>query len=374
MKIRKMLVMVIAIVLMFANTETVFAEGELTTPGESSTSESGEGQYLDQVKYRVTLPTEGNLSFVMDPEGYYGYFSDDENDATVAVADLADYQGKILSADVTKAATIKNESSVPIVITCKFDIDSTATGVTYGSSVTDPDEKQIALGIMPCTYSVVEEVDTYTQVTANAQYVTSTDSTSPTSVLLALDKAAYVFSSADDDYTYTLDADTSDNFQPAYFQVGGAIAKDADWSELVADEASIALHCVYSFIGATSISEATVANGVVTGGAELIEYIDTTPEVVVPTCILMNATNTATITGESLATDVITIKVEGAILDTANAELTSVTVDGVENTITKGNNSTTGVLWFKLAEGTTLTSGVVVNVTIGESIYTCTLD
>lgn len=370
MKLKKMLIIAMALVMVLANKATVFA-GELTTPGEITTEESGEGHYVDQTKYRVTLPTQGNLAFVMDPEGYYGYFTLPANSekTTATAEETASFAGKIVAADSSKAATIKNESSVPVVITCKFDIASTVTDVTYGSSVTDDDEKQIALGVIPCTLAE----STYTQVTDDTQFVTSTDSEAPTTMVVALDKADYVFASSGDEYTYEL-ATTDNNFNPAYFQIGGTIAKTADWSELVEESASIALNCVYSFVGATDISGATISNGVVTAGADAIEYIDTTPEVVTPTCVLMNADNTVVITGATDPSTVITIKVSDEILTTANTELTSVKVNGVENVVTKGNNTQNGILYFTFAEGTTLATDTVVTLTIGETTYTCTLE
>lgn len=280
MRLKKFLAFTLAATMVMSPV-TAFA-ADLTEPGGTDTpiDITGSTQYVDTVKYVVTLPTATGLDFKLDPQGTFGYFSDDANsskDSVAAGTDLASYAGKIVG--VGKQSVV-NKSSVPIVVTCKFTLSTDAKSVniiTDQTTTINDNGNDVRLNI------VGGSVDEDGKFTAGT-YKTAVGTTA-TEATMALGAADYEFKKGADAATVTYEpkaqADGVTTEVCGYFSIAGDVSKSGDWTEIKAN--ALKLSCVYSFAGATDISEATVTDGFVTADGDKIKLIETTPAVPEPT-------------------------------------------------------------------------------------------
>lgn len=257
MKLRKKIAALLAATLVMTLFPTTVFAADVTSLSDNSVSGnvSGNVNYVDTVKYIVTLPTTANLDFALDPQG----LSTISDGQTVSEGALANSEGKIVS---TKQTYVKNASSVPIKLSAKFYITDGAGAaptdvsiVSQNTSVSN-NTRSLYLEILTGTAEGVS-ANNYVStnfVSANSGApITATTAASATEVLYQLDKADYAFHNdgtvSAPVYEYVLDTNVSDNYDCTYFTVSGSVAKDADWSAYAGDTKtkSLKLNAVFTF-------------------------------------------------------------------------------------------------------------------------------
>lgn len=250
MKLKKLLATTLALALALSPVN-VFA-AEVTAPGTSEGSVSGNVDYLDTVVYKVALPTTQNLSFLLDPQGLA---SADSNGVSLNNLTGA---GKVVG---TGVATAVNKSSVPIVLSCKMylsakDTTKAPTGITLISgndSITQSaNEAKITICPLASGNAIPVSVNSGAWVPAAEQPIYATSKAAANEIRFALGAADYVVKvSANGTKHYVPQAalpgvTVSDN---TAFCISGNVAKDADWKELANTEDPLKLNAVFSFSG-----------------------------------------------------------------------------------------------------------------------------
>lgn len=274
MKAKKLLAAMMAAVLA-VSPATVFASNvtPIEAPGSGDEIKiDGDNVYVDTLVYKVTLPTSTGLNFNLDPQGVYGYFSnpDGVTNTSPKKEELASFAGKIVGVG---AHDIKNQSSVPVAVTCDYKLETDSDGLEIMTSGTiDNAKKQVKLNI------VGGKTDTTGKFTASAgsdAYEAAVGEES-SKVQLVLGEADYVFKESNGSYTYEA-ATTGTTETTAAVSISGQISKDADWSDLSGSSAKkLTLSCVYSFDGvkdAAPTGLTKTADGFVTAGADKLEYL-----------------------------------------------------------------------------------------------------
>lgn len=250
MKLKKLLATTLALALALSPVN-VFAS-ELTAPGTSEGSVSGNVDYLDTVVYKVALPTTQNLSFLLDPQGLAS-----ADGSGVSINNLTG-AGKVVGKGV---ATAVNKSSVPIVLSCKMylsakDTTKAPTGITLisgnASSITQSaNEARITICPLASGNAIPVSVNSGSWVPAAEQPIYATSKAAANEIRFALGAADYVVKiSANGSKTYVPNdaagATVSDN---TAFCISGNVAKNADWKELANTEDPLKLNAVFSFAG-----------------------------------------------------------------------------------------------------------------------------
>ena len=378
MRIRKIMAMAIAAILVLSSTGAVFAS-EITDPvGSQNGSVEGGSTYVDTVKYKVTLPTTESLGFNIDPEGLYGYFSDEANQDKTSVdpGDLEDYEGKIAS---TGTASITNKSSIPVVVTTSFSIKTTAEGIAFKglNDVLDPEKNEMAIGVIPVVSGSAISL-------TNALSIVSSDDESPDDILFGLNKADYEFTFDGVDYDYEQKAPGEDvvDATNAYFRIGGYVSKDADWKQIGEDGKEVNLDCVFSFVGAKVIAEGALADddsGVVVDVEKITFLVEAEPEPETTPAKFQTIASAGgpgvDLTSSYTVDKGIYTRVGENLITTSYELLGTVKINGIVVTIdTKGNSAGNGGgLWFKPVAGTSLEVGDVITAVIDGVTYTFTV-
>lgn len=273
MKAKKILAAMMATVLAVSPATVFASDVTRTEPGSGDRIViDGDNVYVDTTVYKVTLPTSTGLSFKLDPQGVFGFFTDpDASSSTPSKNDLTTYAGKIVG---DGAHNIKNKSSVPVAVTCDYTLTTDADDieiVTTGTTV-DDDEKQVKLNIVGGT---TDAAGKFVAATGSDKFETAIGETS-SKVQVVLDEADYVFTQNGDDFSYD-PATTGTLETAAAVSISGLVSKNADWSELDGTNAKkITLGCIYSFDGVkdaapTGLTKTT--EGFVTAGADKLEYL-----------------------------------------------------------------------------------------------------
>lgn len=385
MRIRKIMAIAIALVLVFSSTGAVFAAElpeEITeATGEQEGQVGGDSTYVDTVRYKVTLPTTESLGFNIDPEGLYGFFADEKNSEATAVDPelLTEYEGKIAS---TGTASVTNKSSIPIVVTCSFSVETATEGIDFKSlkDELDDEKKEMAIGIMP----VVMVDDAEQVVDTNALSVASKDKVTPDKILFGLEEADYEFTYAEGEYDYKqkAEADGVVTETNAYFQIGGIVSKLADWTEIGNEGKEVNLNCVFSFVGAKVFKEGALADdstGVVVLEDNITYLVEPEPESDPDTPAKFQTIPVVGQPGVDLTTQYsaqgIYTLVGEELLKNSPDELGTVKINGeVIEVAGKGNGAGNGgALWFKFDSSVVLEVEDVITAVIGDTTYTYTV-
>lgn len=274
MKAKKFLAAMMAAVL--AVTPVTVSAGNVTptdAPGSGDEIKiDGDNVYVDTLVYKVTLPTSTGLNFNLDPQGVYGYFSnpDGVTNTSPKKEDLSSFAGKIVGVG---AHNIKNQSSVPVAVTCDYKLETDASGLEIMTTGTvDDSKKQVKLNIVGGT---TDNAGKFTAAAGSDAYEATVGETS-SKVQLVLGEADYVFKEDSGSYTYEA-ATTGTTETSAAVSISGQISKDADWSDLSGSSAKkLTLSCVYSFDGVKNAAPTGLtktAEGFVTAGADKLEYL-----------------------------------------------------------------------------------------------------
>lgn len=275
MKAKKFLAAMMAAVLAVSPL-TVSAANVTPTDAPGSGDEikiEGDNVYVDTLVYKVTLPTSTGLNFKLDPQGVFGYFTnpDGVTNTSPKKEDLSSFAGKIVG---DGAHNIKNQSSVPVAVTCDYKLETDADGLEIKTTGTvDDSKKEVKLDIVGGT---TDNTGKFTAATGSDAYAAAIGEES-SKVQLVLGEADYVFKEGpNDSYTYEA-ATTGTTETTAAVSISGQISKDADWSDLTGSSAKkLTLSCVYSFDGvkdAAPTGLTKTAEGFVTAGADKLEYL-----------------------------------------------------------------------------------------------------
>ncbi len=283
MKMKKVLAMTLAASMLVMPMTALASESSdpPSAPGAGDPVEveiDGEVQYVDTLKYVVTLPTATDLDFHLDPQGVLGYFTANTSATTVEDGSNLDaYKGKIVA---TKYATVTNQSSVPVVVNCDFTLTSTAKSLNVITEKGDADADLSATvkgtdnGL--CLQVVGGSITSskFAAGTGDAAYSLPIGTTKTTAKIV-LDKVAYEFKKeSDGSFSYAMK--TGETGKSAYFQIGGELNADSDWSEMDTLDKPMTLKCVYSFEGAKAVPATGIASGFATADAT-IELLDPVP-------------------------------------------------------------------------------------------------
>lgn len=275
MKAKKFLAAMMAAVLAVSPL-TVSAANVTPTDAPGSGDEikiEGDNVYVDTLVYKVTLPTSTGLNFKLDPQGVFGYFTNPNGvtNTSPKKEDLSSFAGKIVG---DGAHNIKNQSSVPVAVTCDYKLETDADGLEIKTTGTvDDSKKEVKLDIVGGT---TDNAGKFTAATGSDAYAAAIGEES-SKVQLVLGEADYVFKEGpNNSYTYEA-ATTGTTETTAAVSISGQISKDADWSDLTGSSAKkLTLSCVYSFDGvkdAAPTGLTKTAEGFVTAGADKLEYL-----------------------------------------------------------------------------------------------------
>lgn len=395
MRVKKIVALATVLAMVLASTGIASVAATTTSTGSTSGSVTGDSTYVDTVRYKVTLPTSASLDFNVDPEGLFGYFLANPSATAVDQTDLTGFAGQVVS---TNYATVKNQSSVPIIVTCDFNVTTTAdvTLVDFngGSGTVDDEANELALAVLPCVSG-----SAIAAVTGSATSVISTDPAAPNSMDFGLLPADYEFTTDGSAYDYVQKAPGSGvtTETEAYFRIGGIVSKLADWSAIAQSGNEVNLSCVFSYEGVKDITGAIASDGtsLVSTPASITYFATPTPTATpsptatptpttaptpVPTAISLQTIAVAGGAGVNI-TSAYTVD-KGIYLYTGSmfktdlvSTLGTIKVNGVTNVPGSSGNSSGngGALWFKLATGTTLHVGDVITIVVGSVTYTYTV-
>lgn len=228
MKNAKKLVALAAAATMLMSSATVYAADPISIEGEVN--------YVNTTIYKVTLPTNEGMKFLLDPQGLTSLDAGDYS---------ADAAGKIVAEGEMVA---KNESSVEVVLNADFYlVDSAAT-----DKVT----------IIPSSGTITEVGDEGSEKQSKKEvqiYITTDDNDATTSsdpkievgteagdgTDFTMKAAEYNFGVNEaGEYTYDLTADSGSTLT---MEIAGAVAKDYDWSAYADGTNTLTLNAVFGF-------------------------------------------------------------------------------------------------------------------------------
>lgn len=268
---RKKVIALLAAATMLFGTVPVLAEEATQSGTNIEVSGSGTVNDVDKsAKFKVTLPTNNALDFIVDPHNLVGLTSGQASDLDLTATGA----GAILAAD-DALAVITNKSNVDVKVNVKLNVETTETGlklVTDQDAVTTGTEQAMFIGIVPSTQEAYD-ASTYT-TTNQAIVITATDAATATSVDFKLDAADWEVvkqSNGSFKYQYKETAD-NDNFDATAFKIGGKVNKQADWTGYVDD---LSVKAVFNFVEADSTVELASGSGIyglVSGSATTTQF------------------------------------------------------------------------------------------------------
>ena len=203
---------------------SVMAMSSMTVCADSL---EGNINWVDKTIYKVVLPTTEGMSFTLDPQGLTALDAED--------GDINATAGSIVS---TGTMTAKNWSSVAVTLTASFYVtDTNATSVTLVGKDDTLDNENTEMQLI----ITADDTD------ATELYVTGTADNDTSDASFTMDAANYEFTgNATDGYAYELVENAEASV--VNLTIGGSVAKEADWSAYVGDEAKkITLNAVFKF-------------------------------------------------------------------------------------------------------------------------------
>jgi hypothetical protein len=228
----------------------LIAEGDGGGPNPDSTGEkivTGEGdtEYIDMEIYAVTLPTNDNFNFTLDPQGLLAIAEDDTKD-------FDELKGGRIFPLAPPAATINN-SAVDITLSVSLQGTGEATFIGYSEGAITAVEADDANNVL--LYAVPSSKDIFN-----------------TSVEYAASDKGYVITGAESELKFVLTAAkyevTNDDgeYKPAAkpntghgtaIQLGGYVNSKADWSDYADGNSAVGLDAVFSFAKASEEESGT---------------------------------------------------------------------------------------------------------------------
>lgn len=283
---KKRFVAVLAAAVMLVSAVPVYAtettpQGTVVTDTATNITITGDATINDFDKtpiYKVTLPTNNSLDFIVDPHGLVNLASGESAEVDIT----ATGEGAIISNGV---AFIKNESSEDIVVTTTFTVN--APGVTLmdeDDAIAVDDEMNMLLVAVPSATKPLNEDDYVATGKAIALEASTTAE-------FKLNKASYVVTNENGAFKYEIDDTKENNFDATAFKIGGKVNKQADWNSVTASAVSI--NAVFAFDKADGTEE--LAPGVY-GVVDTTTVIDYAPAAGSESAKAMNAAYASTIT------------------------------------------------------------------------------
>lgn len=223
---RKALAMILAASMVAGSSLTAFAADPETETQDITGS--GDVEYLDPNVFSITLPTAAALNLTIDPQGL----------TNVTDGNSASLEDLFANAGTVKASskpTIVNQSSVPIKVDVTLSANSDDTDTTFAEALADIDDtttdKKILLYAVPAANSVVESDASDYEASTTGIVIGKTAQ----SVSFVLDGADYVVKNDNGKYDYVKDPATDNKGHGTALEIGGKVAKKADWSAYTAE-------------------------------------------------------------------------------------------------------------------------------------------